>query len=353
MAAFQALGHHVEGVEPCEQLAAAAREVSRGARVHTLDFQTIAGLPSGTGAKGMPSFLGTFHGVFCLASLLHVPRSELVLVLRGLASVLLQGGLLLATLPLAASSHEETDALGADGRWRNCMPATMFLAMLQHAGLEVIIKRSFRIYNGRSTLVICRHQRQEGIDIYQNPVDRAVMEKLRLQGALNTQRSAPSMCSSRVGDGLGPGGSHLGQGAHRHGGTADAQRQVSRIPSRAALDALSDFVRRHGQDSAASKPGRSPRSTSLQRSSPKTSPRRDVGGPSPTGSPRKDTAKAAADDYADESFDSDSSGGGAAAGAGGAGAPRAKSRSRSPSVDSYSDESFASEDSAAASPSPR
>uniref|UniRef100_A0A7S0FRW8 Methyltransferase domain-containing protein n=1 Tax=Pyrodinium bahamense TaxID=73915 RepID=A0A7S0FRW8_9DINO len=154
LAAFCQLGHEAEGLEPCEQLAEVARARS-GAPVHGTDFLGVRGGELGCYGEA-PSSEGHFHGVFCLASLLHVPRRELPGVLRTLCSMTRVGGVMLATLPLATSQREDTDCMGSDGRWCNRMAPRTYLAALRDAGWEVLEATALSIYSSSSTVAVCR-----------------------------------------------------------------------------------------------------------------------------------------------------------------------------------------------------
>lgn len=137
--AFCALGHVAEGLEPCKELAVDAQRASR-AVVHCIDFQ-------GAGKAA----LGPFHGIFCLASLFHVPRRELREVLQVLLGMLVEGGVILTTLPAGV----DEDGPGGDGRWRNCMPKEKHIEALREVGLVVLTAtENLKIYNGRWSMII-------------------------------------------------------------------------------------------------------------------------------------------------------------------------------------------------------
>ena len=114
------------------------------------DFESF--VPDAHGAR--------LDGIFCLASLFHVPRARLPGVLRRLRECLLPaasgdaGGLLLTSLP----GGRDDDSRGSDGRWKNAMPAAMQEQHLRDAGFEVLEVRQNvgPLYNGHWVVVIAR-----------------------------------------------------------------------------------------------------------------------------------------------------------------------------------------------------
>lgn len=134
------------GLEPCMGFAMQARAASPGSEVLEYDFGALPddGIIHDVG--------GRFHGIFCLASLFHVPASETTAVLRKLRACLCIGGILLSSFPNHSKDH-----CGDDGRWQHGLPLADHKEVMKGAGFEVVqAVDNFEIYNGTWSLVISR-----------------------------------------------------------------------------------------------------------------------------------------------------------------------------------------------------
>merc|ERR1712048_329890 len=89
-----------------------------GRKVHHGDFENL-NLPT------------RFHGIFCLASLYHVPRAKLTACLRNLSRHLVHGGVMLITIP---SGPPYLDCQLEDGKWVNFMGTNMLINHINAAG---------------------------------------------------------------------------------------------------------------------------------------------------------------------------------------------------------------------------
>ena len=93
---------------------------------------------------------GQFDGIFTLASLFHLPKSELKKVLNGFKRHLHpKFGVLLTSIPGGTR-----DGKGSDGRWKLHIPASEQISILQDAGFEVIFQDHLSIYNGSDWVVL-------------------------------------------------------------------------------------------------------------------------------------------------------------------------------------------------------
>lgn len=139
--AFDRMGYHAEGFDSAAEFVNAAKAKS-GCIVHLADFENLC-------------LHKRFHGIFCLASLYHVPRARLVAALQNLCDHLEPGGVILLTIP---GGPPYMDRLEDDGRWVNFMPPADVAAHVQMAGLRIVeFSPEFKIYSGRSTLIVaCR-----------------------------------------------------------------------------------------------------------------------------------------------------------------------------------------------------
>jgi len=126
------MGYACEGFDPCERYAQIAREQSDRA-VHVADFESL-------------DLAHRFHGVLCLASLHHVPRSRLVGALRNLRKHLWPCGVLYILVPSAAEEKDgyarDDTAVDGVGCWVNNMPFEAFKDTVKAAGFEVSSART-------------------------------------------------------------------------------------------------------------------------------------------------------------------------------------------------------------------
>ena len=162
--AFAADGHEVVGVEPCEGF---VQICSRRPPVPTADgpvhrprvlhagFEAVQN--TGVFRGQLPeSFSGGVDGIFCLASLFHVPRARLPALLRSMRALMRPGGVLCSTMPCDST----TDGRGKDGRWVTALPLDAHVALLEAAGFEVVeADDQLRIYNGKWGTCFARRPR--------------------------------------------------------------------------------------------------------------------------------------------------------------------------------------------------
>jgi hypothetical protein len=136
--------HHVIGVDACEEFCCIARNIT-GCEVVMQEFSNL-------------ELSTSFHGIFCLASLFHVPRGNLPNALSRLSQHLLQNGLLLTSFP----ERSDTDGVQSDGRWSNSMPVELHHTFLRQAGLcSVYVKQNISLYNGKWSVIISQKQQQQ------------------------------------------------------------------------------------------------------------------------------------------------------------------------------------------------
>jgi len=139
IAAFRQLGYVCEGFDPCQRFVEQARARS-GCTVHVADFESF----------NVPA---RFHGIFCLASLYHVPRERLVAALQNLRRHLKPGGVLLASMPLGHKDH-----LHPEGVWVNNMPPDEFEYCISAAGFSnPKVYNNFAMYSYGSTVIVARN----------------------------------------------------------------------------------------------------------------------------------------------------------------------------------------------------
>ena len=91
-----------------------------------------------------------FHAIFALASMFHLPKQELLNVLRLFTKHLIpEVGVLLTSIP-----NGNMDELGSDGRWKLNIPNTGQIHILQEAGFKVLHQETVSIYNGNNWVVL-------------------------------------------------------------------------------------------------------------------------------------------------------------------------------------------------------
>merc|ERR1712070_1045782 len=125
IAAFCSGGNDAVGLEPCGSLVDIARKAAPNATVISCD---IIGEPA-------PSLLGPYHGVFCLASLFHVPRPYVPLALERLLEELHPGGVILTTFPDSGAS---ASFRGLGGRWMTLVPLAEHVSLIREAGFQIV-----------------------------------------------------------------------------------------------------------------------------------------------------------------------------------------------------------------------
>ena len=91
-----------------------------------------------------------YHGIFALASLFHLPKTELEKVLDSFKRHLHpKVGVLLTSIPGGNKDKE-----GSDGRWKLHIPQSKQISILENAGFEVIFQDHLSIYNGTDWIVL-------------------------------------------------------------------------------------------------------------------------------------------------------------------------------------------------------
>eukprot|EP01065_Artemidia_motanka_P036686 TRINITY_DN44653_c0_g1_i1.p2 TRINITY_DN44653_c0_g1~~TRINITY_DN44653_c0_g1_i1.p2 ORF type:complete len:218 (+),score=85.82 TRINITY_DN44653_c0_g1_i1:42-656(+) len=140
LAAFAAAGFDPVGVDPCAELCDIAKRLCPQAEVQCADVRDAV-LPRGAA------------GVWCMASLFHVPRQDLPALLARLAGCVRAGGLVLTTFP----DKPPRNSRGSDGRWKTYLPLVEHTALVRRAGLDVLSAgSSLRLYNGTWGVVLSR-----------------------------------------------------------------------------------------------------------------------------------------------------------------------------------------------------
>merc|ERR1712187_821406 len=96
-----------------------------------------------------------FRGIFCLCSLYHVPRARLTASLQNLSRHLVNGGVILFTIP---SGPPYLDRENEHGQWNNYMGASILVKHVNAiGGLKLLhIDESFQIYTGLWNLIIAQ-----------------------------------------------------------------------------------------------------------------------------------------------------------------------------------------------------
>merc|ERR1712048_1446517 len=127
-------GYCCEGFDPCPAFVGEAMRQSK-CKIHHCHFESLE-LPT------------RFHGIFCLASLYHVPRARLTASLQNLSRHLIKGGVILITIP---SGPPYLDCEQPDGRWANFMEASGLVKHINAVGCLTLlhVDDNFRIYSGR------------------------------------------------------------------------------------------------------------------------------------------------------------------------------------------------------------
>eukprot|EP00931_Biecheleriopsis_adriatica_P069851 TRINITY_DN43662_c0_g1_i1.p1 TRINITY_DN43662_c0_g1~~TRINITY_DN43662_c0_g1_i1.p1 ORF type:complete len:669 (-),score=113.73 TRINITY_DN43662_c0_g1_i1:166-2028(-) len=138
---FKRIGYACEGFDPCDNFVKAATAASC-CTVHCCHFENLD-LPQ------------RFHGIFCMASLYHVPRSRLVASLQNLSRHLVQGGALLVTIPRGPPYLDRQEP---DGRWINFMAAEDVIKHINLVSdLSILhLVDDFKIYSGSWILAIAQ-----------------------------------------------------------------------------------------------------------------------------------------------------------------------------------------------------
>jgi len=129
------------GVDACQKLCSIAKRRS-SCEVICTDFASIG------------SFFATSSvlGIFCLASLFHLPRTELPSLLKLLYELLMPSGLLLTSF----SYSRDEDRAMSDGRWNNSLPLDLHQQFLIEHKFEIVEIFKCRIYNGQWGVVISK-----------------------------------------------------------------------------------------------------------------------------------------------------------------------------------------------------
>lgn len=116
--AFLKAGHHVQAIDASPELVREAR--SRGVPSQVKSFQQVDDVEA-------------FNGIWACASLLHVPRVELVSVLRRLRRALRPDGVMYITLKYGTG-----EAIASDGRFFCYHTPEEFAEQLEEAHLELV-----------------------------------------------------------------------------------------------------------------------------------------------------------------------------------------------------------------------
>jgi ubiquinone/menaquinone biosynthesis C-methylase UbiE len=125
-ARFAAAGHHVVGLDRSSGMLAIAARALQG-RVLRADL------------RGLPLAAASLDGIWCSASLLHVPQEQTVTVLREMRRVLRpSGALALITALGEGSALEPVPYAPATRRWYFYRQAAQLHADLATAGLAVL-----------------------------------------------------------------------------------------------------------------------------------------------------------------------------------------------------------------------
>ena len=113
---------------------------------HTFFNKTVPCMDPIAGEKGQPR---KYHAIFALASLFHLPKSELVTVLQLFRQHLHPNGILLTSIPTGSK-----DRMGSDGRWQLHLQTKDQIELLENSNFNVIHHENVGIYNGANWRVI-------------------------------------------------------------------------------------------------------------------------------------------------------------------------------------------------------
>ena len=185
LAAFIAAGHCAVGIEPCAEFVEQARR--RGCEVLSGSFADVRA--PGFAARLPAEFRrrGGVDGIFCLASLFHLPREDLPEVLRALLALLRPGGVLMSTLPCGGSSS----ARGADGRWATALPLAAHVALCERVGFRCLDSDDhLRLYNGSWGTVFAQRPQTSAPAAASSPLCREFAKLRMTTGADRRQASA-------------------------------------------------------------------------------------------------------------------------------------------------------------------
>ena len=134
------------GFDPCTGFVETCRNM--GLNVVLADFVNFFDSPQENQNEKQHST--TFHGIFALASLFHLPKMELEKVLYTFRTHLVPYvGVLLTSIP-----NGTKDKMGSDGRWKLHLSQSEQIGMLENAGFEVLFQEQMSIYNGDDWIVL-------------------------------------------------------------------------------------------------------------------------------------------------------------------------------------------------------
>ena len=100
-----------------------------------------------------------FHGIFCLASLFHVPREDIPNVLNLFHKTLDSCGIVVSTIPKPLTDNsEEKNRMGSDGRWTVALNVSTQIKLFEESSFEIleVIEDNVSIYNGDWVILVAR-----------------------------------------------------------------------------------------------------------------------------------------------------------------------------------------------------
>jgi len=92
-----------------------------------------------------------FEGVFCLASLFHIPLKKLDIAFKKIADSVVQNGFLLSTFPETNTTREQEMN---DKRWSTSLSYEDHIKYLNEVGFKEVERFKLKIYNGNWDTII-------------------------------------------------------------------------------------------------------------------------------------------------------------------------------------------------------
>lgn len=155
MEAFLDSGYKVIGIEPSQPFCRATHQLLSSKYSSDL-FSIVQGDICDMSVLKSDSFqTQQIVGAFCLASLFHIPYSQLHGALSNIKSVLTTGGLILSSFPIKSSCGDRMEGIEMpDGRWCTALSAQQHTKLLKDNNFTVVQSFVCNIYNGNWSCIV-------------------------------------------------------------------------------------------------------------------------------------------------------------------------------------------------------